>query len=381
MPDSLEGVIDMNYRHRYDNIVFLFGYLSVVYLLLAGVIMTQGSVRGLVFFVICIAAAYLILRFRMKYRIKKKKEKKREKKNNALFMALILVISFVYMAPAEDSWGYQIDTLGALLLYGTLLSCFAVSLYAGYFQEKYLTMYTNPCVSEETIKRFEENTAFALRKKGIVFGGILLILLIIMSGINTTGVEYKTQRPLPPEVSQSDSTKVEEKNERLREIEEKEKENLSPLREFLLRLLRMLMKIIIILLAVLGIVGVVFLILKKLFSVKLPAISPVRHERRRVTSGIDEYIPLETERWSKAEFPADNNGKIRKCFYRYIRKRAKQEVDVSLTACELVQRYGAGEDLPLDDKQKELVACYEKARYSGKKCSAQEAEQIKEYFS
>lgn len=94
--------------------------------------------------------------------------------------------------------------------------------------------------------------------------------------------------------------------------------------------------------------------------------------------GVDEYIPLRQTVRREVSFPEDANGRIRRCFYRYIWKRAGKQVDVSMTPWEL-----AGEYLPeeqedgLTEEQRQVVILYEKARYSGKECTEEEAERVR----
>lgn len=367
----------MNVRHRYQVIVFLYQYLLVMYLLLTAVIMTGGWFRSFLFFGIGMAGGYLFVRFRMKYEIKKEQNQMKERRCHLFFLAAAVFVSFVYLVQMQADHGIQPEAACKILLSIQLFSVFAVYLYADYFHEKYLTMYANPSVSAETIRRFEKNTWRVLRKKAAVFGGIVLFLLLLASNIETTKVEQQEwqQRPQKSAEQKSSTKVVKEKKNKAKEVAEKAQR--GPFWEMFGKVLLYVMKVVMILLLVLGIVGVVFLLIRKFLSIRLPSFEPVSREER-VSGGNDEYTSLRPQNRRRAVFPADNNGRIRKIFYRYIRKGAKEKVDVSLTARELARQYGAGLETGMTDGEEILVALYEKARYSGKMCVDEEVERVKE---
>lgn len=362
----------MDYRHRYQVIVFTYQYLVVMYLLLTAVVATGGWFRSLFFYATMLAVGYLVVRFRLKYYIEKEENETKEKQCHLFVAVIALIVSVLYLAQMEEYQGAGIDTVGIILLCVQIFSVIAAYLYAGFFHEKYLTMYANPSVSEETIRRFELNTWRALRKKAIVFGGVVLFLLVLASSTPPTRVEQERTQPKPQtETRQTQPRKVvKERRERAKEVAEQAKKERGPFWETVVKVLLFLMRVVIVVLFVLAIVGIIYLVIRKFLSIKIPAFVPVEKEKRRL-EGEDEYISLRPPTREKVVFPADNNGKIRKYFYLYIRKGAKGRVDVSLTPKELANQYGKREE-------KVLVALYEKARYSGKMCRDEEVEQLRE---
>lgn len=361
----------MDYRHRYQVIVLTYQYLVVMYLFLTAVVATGVWFRSLLFFAIALAVGYLVVRFRLKYYIEKEENETKERQCHLFVAVIALIVSFLYLAQMEEYQGEGTDTVGIVLLCVQIFSVIASYLYAGYFHEKYLTMYANPSVSEETIRRFEQNTWRALRKKAMVFGGVVLVLLVIALNMPTAYVEQERIQQKPQtETTQETRKVVKERKERAKEVAEQAKKERGPFWEMVLKVLLFVMRVVIVVLFVLAIVGIVYLIIRKFLSVKIPAFAPVQKEKRRVEGG-DEYIPLQPRTREKAVFPSDNNGVIRKRFYQYIRKGAKGRVDVSLTPKELAKQYGTREESI-------LVTLYEKARYSGKMCRDEEVEQIRE---
>lgn len=147
--------------------------------------------------------------------------------------------------------------------------------------------------------------------------------------------------------------------------------------ELLLRILMRVMQIIIVLLFVIGVVAVLFFLLRKFFRIRLPEFSRVEKIREKHTDGIDEYISLRPAIRPREEFPGDPNGKIRRYFTRYMKKKSGGKVDASLTPKEMAEIYLAGEGEPVTEKERVIVELYEKARYSGESCSEEEAEKVR----
>ena len=166
--------------------------------------------------------------------------------------------------------------------------------------------------------------------------------------------------------------------ERRREIVEETEEERSSFVQVLLFLLEKFMQILMILFLIIAVLWILYVILKRLLNFRLPEFAWSEEKEEVEIGGMDEYIPLRQAVSREVSFPEDANGRIRRCFYRYIWKRAGKQVDVSMTPWEL-----AGEYLPeeqedgLTEEQRQLVGIYEKARYSGKECTEDEVERVR----
>ncbi len=363
----------MDYQRKYDTVVVVYEFLVVTYLLVSFATVSGGGVRGLLFLVACLAAGYFVVRFWVNRLDRKRKKSDQEKRCRLSPLVSAIVLTFVYFVEADEymGGGFWPDGLSTVLIFGLLIVCFGAFLYAQYYREKYLTMYVNSCISEEAVRRFEQNTCLALKKTGIVAGIFMILVMAVLISVPTTNVEQQTPPPgrsmITPKASKT--TDVEEKRKRrFEQINEKEKEERSPFLEFLLYLLRRICEVVGILLAVIGIAALVYAVLRRLLAARLPARREEEPDREKVIRGNDEYIVLRPkQRSGRPEFSRDHNGRIRRYFYRFIWKRSGGVVDMSLTPWELV-----GEDRELSDETKEAVRAYEKARYSGRMCGDEE---------
>lgn len=367
----------MDYRHRYQIIVFLCYYLCVVCFLVISALSTGGTAEAYLIFVIAMALCYFIVNFKLSHKKKKEKDPNQEKSCHMTVLGAVLAISIFFQQPEELTAGAGLTfILGELLLFVLILGITAVYIYADYFREKYLTLHANPCVGKETIRRFEKNTGYALKRFFLFLGLGALILFFFVSAILTTEVEQEQKVQKERQVGET-AKPAKTKKERQKQIEEREKERRSPFLEMFLRILMRVMQVILVLVFVIGIVTVLFFLLRKFFSIRLPQFSRVEKNWEKHTDGIDEYIPLRPVSRSREEFPGDPNGKIRKYFTRYMKKKSGGKVDTSLTPQEMAETYLSGEGQPVPEEERMIVELYEKARYSGESCSAEEAEKVR----
>lgn len=372
----------MEQRQKYYGLVFAYQYMAAASVPLSLIAAFSGSGRGALFFVICLAVGYLAVRFRMKYTSKRERQSGREKRCHLSLLAAAIGVSAMLLVPPEyvepvSDMGF----VGGLLTAVWFVSAFALYEYAEYYREKYLTMYENPCVSRETIRRFEQNTKRAVRKAQIVFGTAVLLLVVLVCVFPGAEPQAGPKKKAAPQAEQKKipAARSKAKPGRLREVNEKEKENRGFAWEMFLRVLRVVMRVVVILLVLLGIILLVYFLLRRRLRVRIPKYTRVSDERQTVTDGIDEYIPLPVSGRVTEGFSPDNNGKIRRYFYGYIRKRAGRGVDPSLTPYELAREYKADEG-KLAAGETEAVAIYEKARYSGTPCGPEDVEKARRGF-
>lgn len=375
---------NQNIRRRYNNIVTFYYYLIVCYFIIACSVMGGGVGETVILCIILGAAGYFIFTYRSSHESRRERDQNKEKRCYLLPWNLVLIFSFLMPAAyADDSTEIQsVSQIQGVILFALVLFIFSVFLYAQYFYEKYLAIYANPCVNPETIKRFEKNTLASLKRKMMAAGIVTLAVCVIgVTGMSTT-VE---QDPAPRErqeqkkIERKGKTKSYPMEERQREIVEESEEEGSSFVQILLFLLKKFMQILMILFLIIAILWILFIILRRLLNLRLPEFVRSEEKEEVEAEGMDEYIPLQQTVRREVSFPEDANGRIRRCFYRYIWKRSGKQVDISLTPWEL-----AGEYLPeeqedgLTEELKQLVGIYEKARYSGTDCTEEEAERARE---
>ena len=374
---------NQNIRRRYNNIVTFYYYMVICYFIIAGSMMGGGVGETGIICIILGAAGYFYFSYRSSYESRRERELNKEKRCYLLAWILVLILSFFMpFASADASMeSRSISRIQGVILFALVLFIFGVYLYAEFFHEKYLAMYTNQCVSPETIKRFEKNTAASLKRKAMAAGIAALAVCIMAVAGMSTDVELKSvprERQEQRKIERKEKTKSYPMEARQREIAEETEEERSSFVQVLLLVLEKFMQILMILFLIIAVLWILYVILKRLLNFRLPEFVSSEKDKELETEGMDEYIPLRQTVRREASFPEDSNGRIRRYFYRYIWKRAGKQVDVSMTPWEL-----AGEYLPeeqedgLTEEQRQVVSLYEKARYSGKECSEEEAERAR----
>lgn len=373
----------MNHRQRYYVIIYIYNYLVVSLFIIASLLAGQGIAEAGLAFVLLMAGCYFSSNFWGKHEIKRQKDSRQEKQCHLAFFVLELVYIFVFTAGANDWFENTLSAIfGVLLLFIMILGIFVTYIYADYYHEKYLTMYENPCVTEETIQRFQKNTFLALKKSLMITAIVAGLVVLFVCEALATRVEYGEPIAKSPEVSQEEREEKEEiarsKKESLRQIDNQIQEEQTPFWKMLMQLLMRVMKVIIILLAIIGVIVSIYFIFRKLFSLNVPELHSVEGKDEDEADGMDEYISLRPRvSGKKYDFPSDNNGRIRKYFTNYMKKKAKNQIDMSLTAKELATEYLAKESGFVSDGDKTVVKIYEKARYSGGECSSGEVDLVR----
>lgn len=371
-------------RRRYNNIVSFYYYLVVCYFIIAGSVMGGGAGETVILCIILGAAGYFIFSYRGSHESRREREQNKERRCYLLPWILVLIFTFAMLAVSAGALleGQSVSRIQGVILFALVLFIFSVFLYAEYFYEKYLTVYTNPCVSPETIKRFEKNTLASLKRKLMAAGIVTLAVCLVAIAGMSTKVESNPaprERQEQKKIEKKGKTKSYPMEERQREIVEETEEERSSFVQVLLFLLEKFMQILMILFLIIAVLWILYVILKRLLNFRLPEFVWSEEKEEVEIEGMDEYIPLRQAVSREVSFPEDANGRIRRCFYRYIWKRAGKQVDVSMTPWEL-----AGEYLPeeqedgLTEEQRQLVGIYEKARYSGKECTEDEVERARE---
>ncbi len=371
-------------RRRYNNIVSFYYYLVVCYFIIAGSVMGGGAGETVILCIILGAAGYFIFSYRSSHESRREREQNKERRCYLLPWILVLIFTFAMLAVSAEALleGQSVSRIQGVILFALVLFIFSVFLYAEYFYEKYLTVYANPCVSPETIKRFEKNTLASLKRKLMAAGIVTLAVCLVAIAGMSTKVESNPaprERQEQKKIEKKGKTKSYPMEERRREIAEETEEERSSFVQVLLFLLEKFMQILMILFLIIAVLWILYVILKRLLNFRLPEFAWSEEKEEVEIDGMDEYIPLRQAVSREVSFPEDANGRIRRCFYRYIWKRAGKQVDVSMTPWEL-----AGEYLPeeqedgLTEEQRQLVGIYEKARYSGKECTEDEVERARE---
>ncbi len=366
----------MEYGHRHRVITFVFHYLIVTYLLVVFSVLSGGVAQGLLTCVLAAAAGYFVVGHKWNHIRQKEKEEEKEAQCQIAFCVVAIIVSVGLMGSAQYTYGpsERLSVGSLLLIWLLLMSIFGTYLYAEYYREKYMTMYVNPCVTQETIQRFEGNTKRRLRKT-FLWGAIAAMLVFTVAATISNvdfAVEKQEQEKEAKEKKKSKSRPKADPKKDVKELEDKKTEPSAAWLAFT-AILTQIMQIVVLVLVVVGILSVIFIILRNLLSIRLPKYERIEdEEEEEVETMVEEYISLRPKTNRREHFSNDSNGKIRRIFYRHIRKQAgKEKIDVSMTPWELANTY-------ITEEQQSAVEIYEKARYSGEMCSEEEVQAMRE---
>lgn len=277
--------------------------------------------------------------------------------------------------------------VGALVLPGTfeqgfhanvvICSCFCLAsvflcFLNKYLRGRYIVLYCNPSVSEETKRRAGHYQRRPLA--GLVIMGSAVLFLVVVVWLFMPEMQRKPSERMNREQQEQDNI-VEEKSNKVKEdIQEKMKEEQEKATNNLwLQLLRYVVTFAVVAGGVLVIVYVLFRLV--LF---------VLGRGRKIFYDYQEQVEKKTE-WEEItrlvpvvkhhlEFSDGWDGKVRKAFYRTVKKGAGvQGVNVSLTPEELHKEY-----LSMSNRDELLTRLYEKARYADESVKEEEWKQWEE---
>lgn len=290
------------------------------------------------------------------------KEKKKEKLPPLLFTGLIaagfLGTPASIMSEKQDNFW-----LSCFFFAAAIGLCFA----GEYMKGRYLLLYCNPSVSAETRRRSGKNM-----KKYLLWmaaAGVVTLVLVLFAiqfepelpaqqRQKTNTVQQETDR-VPDKVSRQEKLR-----EKIRQEEEEESSNLF---------LVILRYILFIAIVAMGVVVIGYGLFRLIYYL-------VRGRRRQVwefeeieveESDNEIYTRLVPVTRNGVVFPGGNDGKIRKQFYKEVRRRAgNSEIVRSHTPMELKEDY-----LTAGEKDAVLTKLYEKARYAAESVTEEEIRQ------
>lgn len=226
-----------------------------------------------------------------------------------------------------------------------------------YIRGRYLVFYRNPSVSKETRKRAGQSMRRSLG--GLALAGLAVFLLLILVSQVTPEAPIPKRERTNAEQQEQDNvfdTAANQQNEMrdaLRETQEQAQENLF------LVILRYLLTFAIIAATVLalayGLVRFILTLLGRRRRTRLEFEEVVVEDND--TEELTRLVPV---RRAAPVFPGGNDGRVRKEFYREIRRRAgEQKISPAQTPLELRENY-----LGENRKEELLTELYEKARYA-----------------
>lgn len=225
-----------------------------------------------------------------------------------------------------------------------------------YYSGKYILLYRNPSVSRDTRERAGRKLAPLMLRLAIVAAAATVLLAAL------TGMLLSAE-PRQPDIRQEENEEsVESRATPPASREEELKEQLrrrQPEPSLFLIVLRYVVYGLLVVMGLVAVGAVLYWIATRFFRRRTDG--GEYYEEITEKRGNEEYTSLApTGRRKRADFPEGNDGKVRRAFYRRVKKKAAgQRVDASHTARELRREY-----LQAETDAAPLTALYEKARYS-----------------
>ncbi len=250
--------------------------------------------------------------------------------------------------------------LSAILLYFCWKFCYG----------KHLVLSCNPSVSAETGRR----AAASLQSRTVRLG--LITCLAAMALFLLTS--WMPSVPYPGQQKQRQERTLEKKKPKSKEAEPYKGEMRERLEEekeepgLMLLIVRYAFKVFVIVIALAGLAAFIYAILIY-FNRKRGRDGMEYREQLQEKKDNEEYTRLVPVVRKRVSFPADNDGEVRKIFYRAVKTGAGHEkVDQSRTARELYLAY-----LTEEKEGSYLTEVYQKARYAGEKVSDEEVHRLR----
>ena len=344
----------MNEYRVMQIIAFYYKYLLLVTLVSAYFFWFNMNAASIMLVIIILAVPFLLQSLLFPDKTLKKKREKGKMPVCPLGHLIVVgvIISPVFILPEAKP-----NSLFCLILY---LLDMGIFFFYQYYKGKYNLLYCNPSVTDHTRERAEGklNRMFFKLFMAAVFA--IIVLFFIVNAVSGADIRIS-----PPRQEQEEQQEEEPKKEADRipaELSKKQKDLLRQKQKednFFLLLLRYAVFLLLVLLTLFVLLFLLYRIIMY-FVRKRRKISCGYYEEIVEENDQEEYTRLVPAVKREPSFPGGNNGKIRKAFYRAVRRGAGgKKVDKSHTPYELRDAY-----LAPTESSGYLTALYEKAKYS-----------------
>lgn len=294
----------------------------------------------------------------------RERQEEEEKKGKKLPMCQFGALLFpgIIGAPASLLYERQDNFWLCCLFLAAAIGLF----FAGeYIRGRYLLLYCNPSVSEETRRRTRKNMKKYLVEMAVI-GVVVLLLLLVLSSFEP---EFSQQERRKTNTVQQETDhdpnpvgkRQKEQGSKRQEEQEQKEQNV-----FLLALRYVLLVAIV----VMGVTAVCYGLFRFLFYLIRGRRKPVWQFEETLTEKREdeEYTRLVPVARSEVRFPGGFDGKIRRQFYKEVRRQAgDHEIIRSKTPVELKETY-----LEPNEREAVLTELYEKARYARESVTEEE---------
>lgn len=345
-------------------LVVYYNYLLVLTFLTSCFFWFDASMKSFLQLVVLLVLPYLVSKLKLFLHIGK--EKQEVERTGICYGSEWVGIGILASPGAIVSERTENSFLCCILFIAAL----GVYLFWRYYRGKYLVLYRNPSVSANTRKRAQERIQNPLIKL-VAVGAVLVIFIFVVANfvpeLQIPNVNQERKVEEPKEKIKNTPSPQAEMNNTLQEKSEEGKENDS----IVWLIIRYAALVLIVLTVIAGVFFVLFQIMMVLMGFRRTE-SCEYHERMVEKTDNEEYSELIPVARKEVSFPSGNDGKVRKLFYRAVRKGAgSKRVENSRTPQELQEKY------LLQEKDSELLTeLYEKARYSPETVTDEEVSRL-----
>lgn len=349
-------------------LVDYYNYLLLL-TLLSNFIWFDSSLEAFLWLGILLVIPYLISKARQFLHLGEKKQERavEEDSERRLTCHVGLLIGIGILATSATVTSERPEHLFLCCLF--YIAAIGVFFFWRYYSGKYLVLYRNPSVSKNTRTRAERRIQNSLVRLALIGAAAVVFIFIVASLVPEVQITpISTESTPEPERKEKEERKdpvAVSQTERPRMPEEQREDSI------LLLIVRYIAWVLVVVFAVIGILLLLFKVVMFFMGMRNRG-EYEYYELLEEKTDNEEYARLIPVIRKGISFPAGNAGKVRRAFYKAVKKGADgSRIENSHTPYELREKY-----LTEKEDSEFLTELYEKARYSEDEVSDREVSRI-----
>ncbi len=370
--DNRNEELRNSYIHIYHNKISMYHYSIFIMGMISLITSMFGLMYGLAYLAILVVVGILYFNYKAGHITKSEKRLDNIRQCHLLPFVIVLIMVYFVTVIARTNSDFPMGLAEKFLVLAVVSYSFYSYQSTIFFYNKNMVFTTNVSVESATMTRFEKNFKVALKRIAIISALLFLSLFTVVS-IDERKVILISNMEKNEEEEEDNKDVKKREVEKFKEIvrertQEKEDTDNSMAR----KIIYIVAIVFIVICAVVGLFVFGYLILKRIFAIRLPQIEKFEKIMKHEIVGDDEFIPLRRQESGEIKDNRSNRTKIRKAFAKAVLKRKEDRQKTSYTPGELSSIYLEGDEA----KRAKAVRAYDKARYSSLDCSDEDVENV-----